>query len=272
MILDSLTEGQNRTYDSTTERSETWRAPQAGKRLDVRVFRTLATIIFVLSVPIALVTTNIRFMANEPRVYRYAIDEFNAAATTGIARDELIQASAEIRDYFNNGQEPLTIEVLEDGRETSLFNAKETLHMKDVKDRFRWVARAHEFSLMYVLTYIVVVVLWAREVSQRALAVQVAAGSVLCLVALGAIGAVGLAGFDSAWEDFHRLMFSNDFWLLNPATDHLIQIFPPNFWESIVFVVGLMMVAESALLILAAGLYLGASRHHEEAQLEPEYA
>ena len=94
----------------------------------------------------------------------------------------------------------------------------------------------------------------------------------LCLAALGAVGAVGLAGFDSAWEDFHRLIFSNDFWLLNPATDHLIQIFPPDFWQSIVFLIGLLIAAESALLILAAGLYLGASRHHEEAHLEPEYA
>jgi integral membrane protein (TIGR01906 family) len=241
-------------------------------RLDVGVFRTVATIIFILSVPTALVTTNIRFMANEPRVYRYAIDEFNAVAVSGIPREDLIRAGAEIRAYFNNGEDTLAIEVMEDGREVSLFSARETAHMKDVKDRFRWVARANEFSLMYVLTYIVAVVLWAREVSQRALAVQVAGGSVLCLVALGAIGAVGLAGFDSAWEDFHRLIFSNDFWLLNPATDHLIQMFPPDFWESIVFLVGLMIVAQSALLILAAGLYLGASRHREEAQMEPQYA
>ena len=236
------------------------------------VFRTAAIILFIISVPVALVTTNVRFMANEPRVYRYAIDQFDAVATTGIARAELIRSGGEIRDYFNNAEDTLSIEVVQDGKETSLFNPRETAHMRDVKDRFQWVSKANEFSLMYALSYIVVVVLWAREVSPRALAVQVAGGCVVCLVALGAVGAVGLAGFDSAWEDFHQIMFSNDFWLLNPATDHLIQIFPPAFWERIVFLVGLMVVAESALLILAAGLYLGASRHHEEAHLEPEYA
>ena len=73
------------------------------------VFRTVAILLFVLSVPIALVTTNIRFMANEPRVYRYAIDQFDAVPTTGIAREELIRAGAEIRDYFNNGQDTLAI-------------------------------------------------------------------------------------------------------------------------------------------------------------------
>lgn len=229
------------------------------------VFRTAATLLFILCIPVALITTNIRFMANEPRVYRYAIDEFDAVATTGIPRADLIRAGAEIRDYFNNDQNTLLIEVTEDGREASLFNARETVHMQDVKDRFQLANRVQEFSTMYALLYIVVVVLWAREITPRELAVRVAGGSALCLVALGGIGAVGLSGFDESWEDFHRLIFSNDFWLLNPATDHLIQMFPPDFWESIVFFVGMMVVAEAALLLLGAGLYLGASRHKQEA-------
>jgi integral membrane protein (TIGR01906 family) len=230
----------------------------------LRVFRFVATLLFILSIPIALVTTNIRFMANEPRVYRYAIDEFDGVATTGIERDELLRAGAEIRGYFNNDEDTLMIEVTEDGRQVSLFNARETIHMQDVKDRFQLSNRVQELSLMYVLTYVVVVVLWAREITPRELAVRVAGGCALCLAALGGIGAVGLAGFDEAWEDFHRLIFSNDFWLLNPSTDHLIQMFPLEFWESIVFFVGMLVVAEAALLLLGAALYLGASRHRSQ--------
>ena len=230
----------------------------------MRILRFAATLLFILCIPVALVTTNIRFMANESRVYRYAIDEFDAVATTGIEREELIRAGAEIRNYFNNSQETLFIEVTEEGREASLFNARETIHMQDVKDRFQLANRAQEFSVMYVLTFIVVVVLWAREISPRDLAVRVAGGCTLCLAVLGAIGAVGMSGFDDAWTDFHELLFSNDFWLLNPATDHLIQMFPPDFWESIVFFVGMLVVAQAALLLLGAGLYLGASRHRRE--------
>ena len=126
------------------------------------VIRILAATLFVISIPVALVTSNIRFVANEERVYRYAIDEYNAVAKTGIERDELLRASAEIRDYFNNDQETLAIRVQEDGREVSLFNARETAHMEDVKDRFQAVNRAQEFSVIYALGYIAVVALWAR--------------------------------------------------------------------------------------------------------------
>ena len=225
------------------------------------VIRILAAIVFIVSIPVALVTSNIRFVANEAAVYRYAIDEYDAVATTGIEREELIRASAEIRDYFNNNEETLSISVTENGRQTSLFNARETAHMEDVKDRFQAVNKAQEFSVIYVIGYIAVVGLWAREVSLRGLAKQVAAGAGICVGAIGAIGAFGAAGFDSAWEDFHELMFSNDFWQLNPNTDHLIQIFPPAFWESIVFFIGTLIVAEAVLLALGSLIYIGASRH-----------
>jgi integral membrane protein (TIGR01906 family) len=234
--------------------------------------RILAAFVFILSIPVALVTSNIRFVANEERVYRYAIDEYDAVATTGIERDELVRASAQIRAYFNNNDETLMIRVQEDGREVSLFNERETAHMEDVKDRFRAVNKAMEFSVIYVIGYIAIVGLWSREVSLRGLAMQVAIGSALCVVAIGAIGAVGAAGFEGAWEDFHELMFSNDFWQLNPSRDHLIQMFPPPFWENIVFFVGTLILAESVLLVLGSLIYIGASRHQASRRLKLAYA
>lgn len=236
-------------------------------------FRNLASLLFVLALPAALITTNIRFMANEPRVYRYAIDDFGAVATTGIARDELIRATAELRDYFNSGDEALTIRVNQQGREQPLFSPREVAHLKDVKSRFGLQNRVQEFTVLYVLAYIASVVLWSREISVRRLALNTMAGSGLAIVLIAGAGAFGLSGFDSAWTKFHELIFSNDFWLLNPRTDRLIQIFPPEFWQNIVFFVGLLSAAEAALILLASGLYLGATaRQANQAEFAPSYS
>ena len=67
------------------------------------------------------------------------------------------------------------------------------------------------------------------------------------LFAIGVVGAFSLGGFDQAWFKFHELMFSNSFWQLNPRTDHLIQMFPPAFWEFIVSTIGLLTAAEAGL-------------------------
>ena len=236
------------------------------------IFRLVATIAFILSIPLALITTTIRFVANEPRTYQYAIDQFNAVAVSGIDRAQLLQASAEIRQYFNNNQKTLAIHVQENGHDALLFNTRETQHMKDVKSLFRAMNKAQEFSVIYVISYIAIVVLWAREITPRALAMRILGGSALCLAILGAVGAFAATGFNSAWLDFHKIAFSNDDYLLNPATDHLIQMFPPDFWQNIVFLVGLLIVAECALLILGAFIYIGASRHQAAQRLAPRYA
>jgi len=239
----------------------------------VGAFRTLATLLFIVSLPAALVTTNVRFIANEPRIYRYAVDQFDAVRTTGIERSELLRAGGDLRDYFNNGQDTVSIRVQQQGREVSLFNPRETAHLKDVKSRFELMNKVQEISVLYVLIYITAVVLWAREVSTRALAMSVVLGCLISLAAVGGAAVLGFAGFDSAWESFHEALFSNDFWRLNPGTDHLIQMFPPAFWENVVFLIGLLIAAESALILLGAVIYLGVTgKQTSPRRLTPYYA
>lgn len=236
------------------------------------LIRILAAILFIVSIPVALVTSNIRFVANEERVYQYAIDQYDTVERTGLEREELLRASAEIREYFKNDERTLSIMVRENGQQVSLFNERETAHMVDVKDRFQAMNRAQELSVVYILGYIVAVVLWAREVTPRGLALQVMAGAAICIVALGVVGAIGAAGFDGAWEGFHEILFSNDFWLLNPATDRLIQMFPVAFWESIVFFIGTLVIAQAVLLMLASLVYIGASRHRNARRMRVQLA
>jgi integral membrane protein (TIGR01906 family) len=239
----------------------------------VPAIRYLAIGLFILCIPVALVTSTIRYVVNEPRVYRYAIDEYGAVEATGISRSELLRGSAELREYFNNDQALIDVRVQENGREVPLFNQRETIHLRDVKDRFEALNRFHEFSLLYGVVFVASVVLWAREIDLRGLAQCIAAGCAISIGVIAIIGAIGLAGFEGAWEDFHKLIFSNDFWLLNTRTDHLIQMFPPAFWESIVFFIGLMVVAEAALILLAAAVYLGVTKHRQaEPTLTPYYA
>lgn len=236
------------------------------------VFRKLASLLFILAIPAALITTNIRFMVNEPRVYRYAVDEFGAVATTGIAREDLLRGMGELRRYFNSGDEAVTIRVNVQGREQALFSPKEALHLKDVKSRLNLQNRVQEFSVLFVITYVAAVVLWSREISTRRLAINTVIGCLLTIAIIAFAGVLGASGFNGAWTSFHELIFSNDFWLLNPRTDRLIQIFPTEFWQNIVFFIGLLSAAESALVLLVAGLYLGATGGRAtEAELSPSF-
>lgn len=43
-----------------------------------------------------------------------------------------------------------------------------------------------------------------------------------------------MADFNGFWTTFHQLFFTNDLWLLNPATDLMINLFPEAFFSHLV--------------------------------------
>jgi integral membrane protein (TIGR01906 family) len=225
--------------------------------------RHAAALLFIVALPVALVTTNVRIAANEPRLYQYAIDEYHGPRTTGIPREELLRGSAELRAYFNNDEEQLFVRVRDnEGQLVSLFNRRETLHLVDVKNLFQQAFRVQEASVLFVLAYVVGVFIWAREGTLRTLAIQVLAAAVLSVAVIAGVGGIAVAGFDSAFDQFHEIAFDNDFWRLDPATDHLIQMFPSDFWQQVSLWIGLATLAELAGLALIAALYLGLTRRN----------
>lgn len=224
------------------------------------VFRHFAAFLFIIALPVAFVTTNVRIVLNEPRVYTYAADHFDSPETTGIARGELLRASGELRDYFNNDQDTVFVRVQQDGQPVSLFNNRETAHLRDVKTLLRAMFRVQEAAVIFVLAYVVTVFIWAREGNLRSLARQAAISAGVGVAVIAAIGLAVLVGFDATSDRFHRLLFSNDFWLLDPARDHLIQMFPDAFWQDISLWIGIGTIVELAALAAAAGVYLWTTR------------
>jgi len=234
-------------------------AGEQGREAALGLFRSIAFALLVAAVPLALIATNIRFAASEVRVYDYSVREYNAAATTRIPQDELLRANRELVTYFTaDHPAPLRVVVSNvDGRQEQLFNARETAHLADVRDLFRTLFTVQTFLVALTLTLAVVTF---SASSVRALARALATGSALTLAIVGASAVVANLGFDAAWRQFHFLAFTNDLWELDPATDHLIQMFPQDFWFDITVLIGALTVLEALLIGGASGVYLYLTR------------
>jgi integral membrane protein (TIGR01906 family) len=216
----------------------------------------LATACFIVAIPLLLVTANVRFLAGDLRFYKHGFRSYDAAQSTGIALPELDRAAREIIDYFENDASTLRIIVSQDGQEVSLFNARETEHMKDVKTLMRAVYRVNEISLAYVLIYVTAVFLWSTEKPLESLARRALIGVGAGFAAVLFVGVFALTGFNSAWTRFHEIVFRNDLWKLNPDTDHLIQMFPEGFWREATYIVGGLTLIEATLIVVVAAVTL----------------
>lgn len=218
--------------------------------------RSLATILFIVALPVAIITTNVRLLMNAPVVYDYAFDRYDAESSTGLSRSDLDACAAELRRYFNNGEPTYYCTVTENGLPAPIFSAKETQHMEDVKGLVTWMNLLQVITVMFVVAYGVLFFVWSKEGNLRELAGQSLASLLIGGLVVGAIAAFAAVGFEAAWERFHEIAFTNDNWLLNPRTDHLIQMFPEAFWRDAVFIMGALTLLEAALIAAVSGIYL----------------
>ena len=155
--------------------------------------KVLAVVVFVLCVPLFLIAVNVRWVINAPALYSYGYDrhERQIRYYLDIERDEYISCGRQIRDYFNNGEEFLSMNVAIRGIQyPNIYNEIEVIHMYDVKQLVRGVYRVSEFTGAYLRGFLLVgFFIWRRDFLIPLGRVDVMGGA--CRLGLGALVGVG---------------------------------------------------------------------------------
>jgi len=186
--------------------------------------------VFILCLPILLLTASIGWAVNSFWLYKSGFDKYYVSLTTGLEESELEKAAGGLIGYLNSDEEYISLTVIKDGKPFELFNEREAVHLKDVKKLIRLDYRVLLGTLVYALAYAGVCLFWQRKEHWRRLAWGVVGGSSLTLIVMLALGIGALLDFDRLFIQFHLLSFTNEFWMLDPATDYLIMLFPADFW------------------------------------------
>ena len=212
--------------------------------------------IFILCLPILLLTASIGWAVNSQWLYKYGFEKCDVSQTTGIAEMELEKAATGLISYFNWGDEHISLTVIKDGKPFELFNQREVAHLRDVKGLIwlgYWVLLG---TLIYTLGYAGVSLFWRRGRYWRRLGWEVVGGNGTTLALMLAIGLGILLNFDQLFYQFHLLSFSNEFWQLDPTRDYLIMLFPGGFWYDAAIFCALATAGLAIILGGVAGGYL----------------
>jgi integral membrane protein (TIGR01906 family) len=226
-----------------------------GYNLHKVAFWTVAAL-FVLSVPLFLVTGSVTWAFNDPGLYNRGFEKYNISLYTGITDADLRQAGADIRHYFNSGDEPLVVRTRVFGEEREIFSQREVVHMRDVKELVRGVYLLAGLSGIYIISVIIGGFARSRRAFVDTLARLFLWGGLLTLAFLLVMGLFAATGFDTLFLKFHQLSFSNDFWQLDPRRDYLIMMFPLGFWFDATMRVAVTALGGALILSGLSGAYL----------------
>jgi len=223
----------------------------------MKALPTINTILFIICIPVLLITTNVRFAVNDIRLYEYGFNKYEVSKTTGLDNEELTQTAQRLIDYFNSDEEFTDIEV---------FQEREIAHLKDVKGLIQLVYRLQIGILFFILIYIAFNFLLLRRALWREIARRFLWGSIATIGLIAVLGFLALVGFDDLFLWFHLVSFRNELWQLSPDA-MLLLMFPQGFFNDATLFIAAGTILEAAII---GGIGWGFLRFGKEAKPEPE--
>jgi integral membrane protein (TIGR01906 family) len=213
----------------------------------VKIIQKIIYWIFACCLPVLLVTSTICWEINELRLYEYGFEKYEISQATGVDSQQLSAVAQHLIDYFDLRTDTAQIEVNKDGTKFKLYNERELIHLEDIKNlvqRDYWVHRG-SLILMVLCALLLLFIFrsgWRLPVRGLFWGGAVTVGLMIIL------GLWALFGFEQFFIIFHLISFSNQYWMLDPARDYLIRLFPEGFFYDAALL-GYGVVMFEALLI-----------------------
>ena len=131
---------------------------------------------------------------------------------------------------------------------SDFFNDKERSHLADVRNLYI-------FSKVVLYLSLVIFLISLSRVKEKTYRAKILTGGALLTLSIVLFVALfATTNFTSSFTAFHKLVFTNENWMLNPATDNIILLFPESFFIAFVLLVlkNTTIMALLCLMISAA--------------------
>lgn len=210
-------------------------------------------VLFVILVPIMLLLTDVQLVAYNRSYFRAEYGKYGIPEHIGMSMDNLMNSTEKLLSYLENKRDDLDFEASFNKGNEEFFSQRDKQHMIDVKGLFLKGRFIRDFSFFYSLIIILLVFRKKPFKSQM----RKLAGYGIVIAAVGIIPVIILVilmniDFYKYFTVFHKIFFSNDLWLLDPAADRLINIFPQDFFTDMAFSISYMYIAEMAAILIGS--------------------
>lgn len=213
----------------------------------VWVTSVLGAVSFII---VLLVTSFQLVLYADLRFYEKEYAKYNVLEAVNMEMKDVLYVTDEMMDYLIDKREDLVVVTTVGGEEREFFNDREKAHMADVKNLFMGGLMIRRIALALTVISIAIAVISKQNfklIIPRAFEIGTAIFGVLVLI----FGILAYNNFSELFVQFHLLFFDNDLWILNPATDLMINILPEGFFFDTVKAIVLVFIT---LLVLMLGI------------------
>ncbi|MBN2285956.1 MAG: TIGR01906 family membrane protein [Tissierellales bacterium] len=186
-------------------------------------------IIMILLLPMVVLLGVFEYAVFDLDYFEAKFIENNTMVETGLELEQLLRVSQQTLDYLKDRTDTLVLYEEIDGEMIQVFEARELAHMEDVKRLFDIGFAIRNISLILLVLFGG----WLFINHRRSFWHSMRTGSIFFAALILVIGVYAWIDFDKAFVIFHKLLFTNDLWILDPTEDIMIQMLPIDFFMGI---------------------------------------
>lgn len=206
--------------------------------------------LFVLCIPLFLLTSHISWAINEVHLYEYGFDKYDVSQETGISDEQLDEITKAVIRYINSREQAEALDI---------FDESEMAHLQDVRELalINYIMAGCTFG--YIVAFIMGSFVWLRKRFVPILTKLALAGSILTLALLVALGISAIVDFDGLFSAFHRLFFAGDSGVLS---GYMPCIFTEEFFGDATLFITAAILVESLILGGISGFFVLRTRRN----------
>ncbi len=221
-------------------------------------------ILFTFCVIVALLLTSVEAVTYwTPGYYEKEYAKYNVTAAVRMEMDDLLQVTDEMMSYLKGDREDLHVPTVVDGQPREFFNEREIAHMEDVRALFIGGFRLRA-ACVAAAVLIIGLLLALKARLRKVLPLSVCIGTGVFFAVICVLAAVISTDFTKYFIIFHHIFFRNNLWILNPATDLLINIVPEPFFMDTAARIALIFGAATGILFLVCLFLVLAERKRRQ--------
>lgn len=213
--------------------------------------KTYISFIFGWCVIFACLIFFVKALALDPNFYINEYRQMNVSDSLDVSDADLNRSITVLLDYLNNDRNDIKLIITRNGKRTPAFGYRETTHMQDVKALYQNALRIGYGSVG--LGIVLLLYVYRQKNGGAYLTKGVLRASLCFLVFIVFLGLWIATDFTDFWIRFHHVFFRNEYWLLTPGVDFMIDMLPESVFYALVirillWIVGLLAVINGICL------------------------
>lgn len=190
------------------------------------------------AIAIAVIILSVKFTLNFKPLYYYDINSLDIAANTYLSEEDIKSSYDYLIYYINSGSNAeFKIPLLPSSPQGAI-------HFREVKAIFK------KLDLVLYISCAAAIFGAYACIKKREFSFLKLSSNLIFLISAGVTAAFSL-NFDLAFTLFHKVLFSNNYWLFDPATDPIINLLPEEFFFHCLILIAVCIALSSLLLRLA---------------------